>query len=392
MPDEAREVHPSIQRLSDFLGMSPGEVFEPAPKGSVGECVSFEEIVQYQRSAQMPSNVDAHLKQCSACASLAAAMTPEVERLQRFHEERERLEHEHAGSAQVAGTRAAWGKIFAWASSTRLAYVSAGVTAIMGGWLAFSILVLQPNKGSLELAIAQPTAPRGLAWDELAGSSSVQFQVTPVAQPPQIRRTKPLSKRPMLKPQVIVVTAQISELPLVPAEGKNSLEQQVSLAAASSVVVAEKAGLQNQTADFTKPSNEIKLFDIHKLASFWTKVVADGDKAGTTTQQAIEDSKESSGLADVKYDASSDQVSFGFSYRATPLRFRVSETTGKIRLYQETYLNETSQATSLENVQVGNFSVSAKGVTAGDAAETPAGTTRKAPESGLLRGLFGRVK
>src|SRR5260370_34588078 len=115
MLDEARESHSSIQRLSEFLGMSPGEVIEPARQGLAGKCVSFEEILEYQRSGQIPPRVDTHLRQCSACASLSAAMAPDAERLQRFQQERERLEREQLATVHPEPGQSRLAKIFAWA-------------------------------------------------------------------------------------------------------------------------------------------------------------------------------------------------------------------------------------------------------------------------------------
>jgi hypothetical protein len=78
MTGVAPQVHPSIRRLADRLGVSPDEVLvsvKHSPERSPG-CPSLTDLISYGQSEQVPNPLKAHVKACEACRILWQSILP----------------------------------------------------------------------------------------------------------------------------------------------------------------------------------------------------------------------------------------------------------------------------------------------------------------------------
>ena len=72
----ARQVHPAIRRLAEFLGISPGEVLESAwgRRKATPVCLSLEDLLESERSGGLSSSAESHIRVCERCAALWGAI------------------------------------------------------------------------------------------------------------------------------------------------------------------------------------------------------------------------------------------------------------------------------------------------------------------------------
>jgi hypothetical protein len=76
MREAPRQVHRSIQQLSEYLGLPLGSILKRPRLERRPGCFSMDDFIELQRLGGLPPSVALHLKTCEVCVALWLATRP----------------------------------------------------------------------------------------------------------------------------------------------------------------------------------------------------------------------------------------------------------------------------------------------------------------------------